>query len=119
MARQVAQNRPEATPAGETGQVLRFRRRGDESTGRVSPAQPAEARSEPDDDFARYEQDNEEIDYRQRRLMNVIAIAITAILLGAGVWIADTIGGLEKDQDCVLQGRVNCAPIEVPIPGQP
>jgi len=49
-------------------------------------------------------------------LMNVIAIAIVALLVGVGVWIADTIAEMEKDQDCVLQGRANCAPIEVPIP---
>lgn len=48
-------------------------------------------------------------------LMNVIAIVIVALLVGVGVWIADTIAEMEKDQDCVLQGRANCAPIETPV----
>jgi len=47
-------------------------------------------------------------------LMNVIAMAVVAMLVGVGVWIAGTIAGLERDQDCMMQGRQNCAPIEVP-----
>lgn len=50
--------------------------------------------------------------------MNVIALAIVTLLLGAGVWIADTITDLQRDQDCVMQGRVNCVPIDLPIPKQ-
>src|ERR1700689_1517469 len=62
-----------------------------------------------------YEQEPDEpIDYHQRMLMNVIAIAIVTLLVGAGVWITDTITDLERHQDCVLQGRANCAPIEAP-----
>jgi hypothetical protein len=69
------------------------------------------------DDFARFEQEPEErINYRQRMFMNVIALAIVTVLLGAGVWIAGTITELQKDQDCILQGRSNCAPLELPMP---
>ena len=55
------------------------------------------------------------IDYRQRALMNVIAVAIVTLLVGAGVWIADTIAEIQRDQDCVIQGRSNCAPVELPL----
>jgi hypothetical protein len=47
-------------------------------------------------------------------LMNVIAVMVVALLVGIGVWLADTIAAMERDQDCVLQGRQNCAPIIVP-----
>ncbi len=68
-----------------------------------------------DNAFARYEQEQEEpIDDRQRMLMNTIAAGIVILLVSAGVWIADTISVSVKDQDCALQGRSNCAPIEVP-----
>ncbi len=77
---------------------------------------PTDSAIEPEDDLAQYEQENEAIDYRQRMLMNVIAIAIVTLLVGIGVWIADTIAEMEKDQDCVLQGRANCAPIEALAP---
>ena len=67
------------------------------------------------DDFARFEQDQDEpIDYRHRMVMNLIALAILVSLVGLGVWIADTISDLQREQDCLMQGRSNCAPIEVP-----
>ena len=58
--------------------------------------------------------EDEPINYRHRMLMNVIAVAIVTVLVGIGVWLADTIAEMERDQDCVLQGRQNCAPIEIP-----
>jgi hypothetical protein len=30
------------------------------------------------------------------------------------VWIADTISATGKLEDCALQGRTNCAPIDMP-----
>ena len=49
-------------------------------------------------------------------LMNVIAVVVVTVLVGIGVWLADTIAEMERNQDCVLQGRQNCAPIEIPAP---
>jgi hypothetical protein len=100
----------------QTAQVLQFRPR--------SPAgEPAQRDlAEPHDadlldDLSRYEQEREDepVNYARRMLMNVIALAVVAILIGVGVWLADTIAQMERDQDCVLQGRHNCAPIEVPV----
>jgi hypothetical protein len=127
-------DRPAARDIDEFGQVLPFRRRPKRRTIAVVPAArpqtPPETQSAtqfatrfathanaagPDDDFARYEQEPEEpIDYRQRMLMNLIAAAIVILLISSGVWIADTISATVRDQDCALQGRTNCAPIEAP-----
>jgi hypothetical protein len=111
---QVAHNRPDSHNADEFGQVLPFRHR--PSRPPSPPAShPAGAATEPADDLAQFEQEPEEpVDYRQRALMNVIALAIVTLLVGAGVWIADTIVDMQNDQDCVMQGRGNCAPIEAP-----
>jgi hypothetical protein len=111
------------------GLVLRFeRRRGgkmllhapaNHAPANRAPLNPARASELTDDDindFARFEQEPEQINYRQRMFMNVIALAIVTLLLGAGVWIASTITELQKDQDCILQGRSNCAPLELPMP---
>jgi len=69
------------------------------------------------DDFARFEEEQDEpIDYRHRMVMNLIALAILTSLVCLGVWIADTISDLQKEQDCLMQGRSNCAPIEVSAP---
>jgi hypothetical protein len=113
---QVIYNRPDRHDADEFGQVLPFRHRPDQSPSSVAAIGPAKA-IEPADDLARFEQDPDEpVDERQRMRMNFIAIAIITMLVGTGVWIADTIADIQTDQDCVLQGRSNCAPIEAPAP---
>ena len=102
---------------GPFSQILKFepRRPGQPSFASATP-QPVE---DDLDDFARFEQEQDEpIDYRHRMIMNLIALAILISLVGLGVWIADTISDLQREQDCLMQGRSNCAPIEVPIPVQ-
>ena len=71
--------------------------------------------TEPLDDLAQYEQEDLHVNYRQRMLMNVMAVMIVTVLIGAGVWIADVIEDMQKAQDCVMQGRQNCAPIALPM----
>jgi hypothetical protein len=103
--------------APRTAQVLQFRPR--QRAPEPSLADPDAAESDEGllDDLSRYEQerDEEPVNYARRMLMNVIAIVVVAILIAVGVWLADTIAQMERDQDCVLQGRHNCAPIEIPM----
>lgn len=118
----LAQDPPESDRTPHSAQVLQFRprqRSGDHSA--ASAANPPKAPNEPGDelldDLAQYEQEQDEqedLNYPHRMLMNVIAVAVVTVLIGVGVWLADTIADMERDQDCVLQGRQNCAPIEVP-----
>jgi hypothetical protein len=113
-------NRPDRRDSDEFGQVLRFPRR---PKGRLlrplPPIRPDERTIEPDGDLAAYEEDRDDvIDYRRRALMNAIAVGIVTVLVGAGVWIADTIAEIQRDQDCVIQGRSNCAPLEPPLSKQ-
>jgi hypothetical protein len=114
---------PEAPP--HSAQVLQFRPRqrtterpftGSPSTSPTLANEAVDHESKLLDDLARYEREAEDepINYRHRMLMNVIAVAIVTVLVGIGVWLADTIAEMERDQDCVLQGRQNCAPIEIP-----
>ena len=44
-----------------------------------------------------------------------IALAFMAALVIAGIWIADTLAVMRKNQDCVLTGRRGCTPVEAPI----
>ena len=106
--------RPDPRDAGLFGQILKFEpRQPGKPTFAPATSQPVE---DDVDDFARFEQEQDEpIDYRHRMIMNLIALAILISLVGLGVWIADTISDLQREQDCLMQGRSNCAPIEVPI----
>jgi hypothetical protein len=98
----LAQDKTAGDDAPHVAQILQFRAR-----QRAEPNGAAHAVEDRDD---------EPVNYTQRMLMNVIAIAVVCLLIGVGVWLADTIANMERDQDCVLQGRQNCAPIEVPAP---
>ncbi len=134
----MAHERPQAEDERPSAEILQFRPR-DRLTDRPIADKPiadgpiadrpvvggpVPGAGEPDllDDLAEYEQDREEedevVNYPHRMLMNVIAVAIVTLLIGVGVWLADTIAEMERDQDCVLQGRQNCAPIEITTPVQ-
>ena len=120
----LAHDPTEVEEARPTAQILQFRPRfaatvGDHPSPGLANADGPE--SELLDDLDRYEQDREEdetINYPQRMLMNIIAVAVVTLLIGVGVWLADTIANMEREQDCVLQGRQNCAPIEIAAPIQ-
>jgi hypothetical protein len=109
----VVQDQP--NPNDGSGQILSFqvRRRLGMPMPRHAPIAPDG--DEPVDDLAAFEDEDGNIDYRHRMLMNVFAVVIVSVLISAGVWIADTIAAMQKAQDCALQGRQNCAPIEVPV----
>lgn len=53
-------------------------------------------------------------DERERRTANLTLLAIFAGLVVLGVWIVNVMIDTRKIQDCVAQGRRNCAPIETP-----
>jgi len=111
----VVHNEPDPNEAARpSGQILTFqlRRRGKPQPVSASPHAGFDDGG-PLDDLTRYEDEDRNIDYRHRMLMNVIAVLVVSLLVGLGVWIADTIAAMEKAQDCIMQGRQNCAPIKV------
>ncbi len=67
----------------------------------------------PVEDLTKYERDEGADDYRHRMVMNAVAFVFVAALIAAGLWLADTMAEMRKNQDCVLSGRRNCAPIEI------
>lgn len=58
---------------------------------------------------------DEHEDYRHRMIANAAAFAICVLLVVVGVWIADTMAQMRKNQDCVLSGRRGCTPVDVPV----
>ena len=45
--------------------------------------------------------------------MNFLGLAVTVLLVIAGIWIAETMAEMRRTQDCFLSGRRNCTPIDV------
>ena len=58
---------------------------------------------------------NDSDDFRHRMIANVLAFVFVAALIAAAIWLADSILTMRKNQDCGLQGRKNCAPIDAPL----
>lgn len=46
-------------------------------------------------------------------MVNLAALGFTVLLAVVGVWLVIQLADLRKNQDCVLSGRRNCAPIDV------
>ena len=76
---------------------------------RVTQGEPVEGVEK----YAVAEPDN----YRQRMINNGLAFAFVLLLVAVGVWLADTIAEMRRNQDCVLSGRRNCAQVNVPPTG--
>lgn len=98
---------PERLP-NDDGRVVPFRRPGAPRWPAVPP------RRGPVPDLTKYERADPGDDYRHRMTMNVLGFLVTVLLIVVGVWLADKIAELRRNQDCYLSGRLNCAPIEVP-----
>jgi hypothetical protein len=94
-------NRPEQP----RGRILPFRRR-----------EGPRAQNAPEG-LGKYAGGAEPDDYRQRMINNGLALAVCILLVAIGVWLADTIAEMRKNQDCVLSGRRNCANLAVPPAG--
>jgi hypothetical protein len=63
-------------------------------------------------DLAKFERGGDTDDYRHRMKVNVAAFVVVLLLIGTGLWLAETMAELRKHEDCLLAGRNNCAPIE-------
>jgi hypothetical protein len=59
----------------------------------------------------RFENDRETDDRRTAALMGLVIVLSLAI---AGVVLVRDLGAESKLEDCLMSGRTNCAPIEVP-----
>ena len=96
------------TPSEPEGRVVPFRRRGSLFT--LNRPQPS-----PVQDLERFERTEGEDDYRHRMFMNMMAAVVTIVLIAGGIWIANTMAMMRKNQDCVLSGKRNCnPPVESP-----
>ena len=95
------------TPSSQPeARVVKFRR------GPVG-AHPALTEAPPVADLAKFERGTEDDDYRHRMMVNTAAFLFVLTLIGAGIWLADTMAAMRRNQDCVLAGHRNCTPIEV------
>jgi hypothetical protein len=51
---------------------------------------------------------------QERWIVNIFLLVFFVVIVGAGVWLFNTMVDQRKLDDCLAQGRRNCAPIEAP-----
>jgi hypothetical protein len=96
----------------EKGRIVAFR-------PRVPPARNDnvrrfDPRRSPVEDVGKYARGEDE-NYRHRMVNNVLAFVVLVVIVYCGVWLANTMAQMRRDQDCVLTGRTNCSPISLPV----
>ncbi len=113
--RKVTREAPDASDSD--GRVVMFRPRDPARGRKQGPTTPARGSggspqrwSEPWDDYV----GDDGAEQPHRGLINIIGVVFTVLLISAGLWLAHSLVEMRKIQDCVLSGRTNCAPIEVP-----
>ena len=89
----------------DKGHILRFRHRRSADLGGPATA---------GDDLAKFQRAEGNDDYRHRMLVNSAAFGFILLLIGAGLWLADTMAQMRRNQDCVLSGRRGCTPVDIP-----
>jgi hypothetical protein len=98
-------NPPQSEPEGR---VVPFRRRS--SLFAINRPGPS-----PVQDLDRFERTEGEDDYRHRMMMNALAAGVVILLIAGGIWIANSMALMRKNQDCFLSGKRNCnPPVEAP-----
>jgi hypothetical protein len=60
--------------------------------------------------------DDTERDTDERRTSALLGLIVILSLAIIGVLLVRGLGNESKLEDCLMQGRTNCAPIEVPLP---
>jgi hypothetical protein len=60
-------------------------------------------------DLSHFEQGDGIDDYARRMVVNALAFAFIVMLTVAGLWIAERMAQLRKNEDCALSGRRDCA----------
>ncbi len=111
---------PKPPPASDSDRVVPLHKTA-ASGGRLvaNPRPPGSGETQPQiGDLDSYPQTDEADDYRHRMLTNVAGVAVVALLIVIGIWIADTMASLRKNQDCAFSGRRGCAPVETPVQGR-
>ena len=54
------------------------------------------------------------VEHRERMITNIVLLLIFAVLVGIGVWLSNAMLDARRADECITQGRRNCAPIDAP-----
>jgi hypothetical protein len=52
---------------------------------------------------------------RDRRVANIFLLVFFVLVVGAGWWLVDALLTQREIDNCIAQGRRNCAPVDKPV----
>lgn len=108
---------PKKAQEQETGRIVLFPTR--TSLGKGKPRREGlgkvDLSASQVEDLGKYERDGQPDDYARRMIVNVAAFAFIVVLTFSGIWLAEQIAQLRKDQDCAFSGQKNCADLDTQI----
>jgi hypothetical protein len=58
--------------------------------------------------------DEDHEDERDRRVTNIFLLVLFALVVGSGIWLVNAMIDQRQMDNCLSQGRRNCAPIDAP-----
>jgi hypothetical protein len=97
-----------STPSDGGPRIVRFQPRAG-----GAPGPRPEARDGAETDLSAYARSTEDpAEYRRRQAVNGAVFLFVVLLIGAAIWLADTLADMRRNQDCVLSGRRGCTPVE-------
>jgi hypothetical protein len=103
----------------ETGRIVLFPTRS--SLAKREARQKGAGETDVDEaavaDLQKYERSAEPDDYPRRMIINIVAFAFIVVLTLAGIWLADQLALLNKQQNCLLSGRRNCVELDMQTHG--
>ncbi len=93
------------------GRVIFFPKRSALRKGRPNFSRPQSAGDDSAaiGDLSQFERGTGGDDYARRMIINALAFGFIVMLTIAGLWIAESIALLRKNEDCALSGRRDCA----------
>lgn len=108
---------PEEIQERKTGRIVLFPTRVSLGKGKApkDAGKPDAYDEDLADDLRQYERDAEPDDYSRRMIINAAAFAFIIVLTLSGIWLAEQLALLRKNQDCAFSGRKNCTDINAQI----
>jgi hypothetical protein len=52
----------------------------------------------------------------ERRMINLLLVAIILLIFGAAFWLGDALLDARRADECIASGRSTCGPVTVPVP---
>ena len=83
----------------------------DERKPNGATSEPKAQSSSPEGSVPAQREDDYVETERDRRIGNLVLLLFAVVLIGGGIWLVNAMFEQRRLDDCMAQGRTNCAPV--------